>query len=226
MDEIGRYALVQLPGGFVITQMDWQSIFGMWVIMAFLLGVSWSVTRDLQTHPGRLQYFLEVIVSTFDQLCKDSIGAEKGRKFLSLVGSTFLLLLFCNWMGSIPGMIEPTKNINTTVGIALVGFGITLIEAIRTKGLGTYISDYFQPFAIMAPMNLIGEIAKVVSIACRLFGNIMGGAIIIEVVSYLMGNILAPIPLVAYFGIAVGFIQAFVFTMLTMTYLAVAISDD
>jgi F-type H+-transporting ATPase subunit a len=226
MDEIGRYALVQLPGGFSITQMDWQSMFGMWVIMAFLLVLSWSVTRDLKIHPGRLQYLMEIIVSTFDQLCKDSIGAERGRKFLSLVGSTFLLLLFCNWFGSIPGMIEPTKNINTTLGLALVGFAITLAEAIRIKGVGSYIGQFFEPFAIMAPMNLIGEVAKVVSISCRLFGNIMGGAIIIEVVSYLMGNILAPIPLVAYFGIAVGFIQAFVFTMLTMTYLAVAISDD
>lgn len=226
MDEIGRYGLVLLPGGFQVTEMDWQAIFGMWVVMAFLLVVSWSVTRKLEVHPGRLQYMMEVIVSTFDQLCQDSIGVERGRKFLSLVGSTFLLLLLCNWMGSIPGMIEPTKNINTTLGLALVGFGITLWEAVSIKGLGTYIGEFFEPFAIMAPMNLIGEAAKVVSISCRLFGNIMGGAIIIEVVSYLMSNIIAPIPLVAYFGIAVGFIQAFVFTMLTMTYLAVAISDD
>lgn len=226
MEEIGRYGLIRLPGGFLVTEMDWQAMVGLWVSMAFLLLVSWVVTSRLERTPGRLQYLMEVIVSAFDQLCKDSIGPEKGRKFLPLVASTFLLLLLCNWLGAIPGMIEPTKNINTTFGIGLVGFVITLIEAIRVKGAGAYVAGYFEPFAIMAPMNLIGEVAKVVSISCRLFGNIMGGAIIIEVVSYLTGYVLAPIPLVAYFGLAVGFIQSFVFTMLTMTYLAVAISDD
>ena len=84
------------------------------------------------------------------------------------------------------------------------------------------------PGACRHDHEIIGELAKVVSISCRLFGNIMGGAIIIEVVSHLCGQILAPIPLVAYFGLAVGLIQAFVFTMLTMTYLAVAmaVKDD
>lgn len=225
MEEIGRYPLAVLPGGFQVTTLDWQAIYGTWVAMALLLLLSWLVTRRLEEVPGRLQYLFEVTVTAFDDLCKDSIGPD-GRRFLPLIASTFLLLLLCNWMGAIPGMIEPTKNINTTLGFALVGFIWTLYEAIRRKGFGTWFGEFFEPFALMAPMNWIGEIAKVVSISCRLFGNIMGGAIIIEVVSYLLGYLVAPIPLVAYFGIAVGFIQAFVFTMLTMTYLAVAISDD
>lgn len=225
MDEIGRYALLSLPVGGVVTEMDWQAIYGMWIAMAFLLAVSALVTRKLERSPGRLQYFFEVTVGAFDNLCRDSIGGARGRRFVNLVGSTFLLLLVCNWLGSIPGMIEPTKNINTTLGVALVGWLITLWVTLQAKGAGGYIGELFDP-VFMGPMNIVGELAKVISISCRLFGNIMGGAIIIEVVSHLCGYILAPIPLVAYFGLAVGLIQAFVFTMLTMTYLAVSLGDE
>ncbi len=232
MDEIGRYGVLQLPygsylpAGGKITVMDFQAIYGLWIAMAFLIVISWLVTSRLKRHPGRLQYLFEVTVGAFDTLCRDSIGPNLGRRYVSFVGSTFLLLLICNWLGAIPGMIEPTKNINTTLGLALVGFTITLIETIRIKSLKTYVSDLFEPFILMGPMNIIGELAKIVSIACRLFGNIMGGAIIIEVVSHLTAFIITPIPLVAYFGLAVGLIQAFVFTMLTMTYLAVAIGES
>lgn len=228
MEEIGRYAMFKLPGlgaRGVITEMDWQAIYGLWVAMAVLLFLAWSVTRKLERHPGRLQYLFEVIVEAFDGLCRDSMG-EGGRKYVSFVGSTFLLLLACNWMGAIPGMIEPTKNINTNLGIALVGFIYTLIEAVRMSGPIGYIKGLAEPYLFMFPMNVIGEAAKVVSLSCRLFGNIMGGAIIIEVVSHLCAYILAPMGLVAYFGLAVGLIQAFVFTMLTLTYLAIAVGDD
>lgn len=222
METIGRYGKVELFGLFTISEMDWQALYGTWAAMAFLLVMAWLATRNLQRSPGRLQYLFEVMVGAFDNLCQDSVG-EKGRRYTAMIGSTFLLLLICNWLGTIPGFIEPTKNINTCLGVAIVGFLVTLYSAIESKGLGGYIGDYFEPMAFMAPLNLIGECAKVISIACRLFGNIMGGAIIITVVSYLTAYFLTPMGLMAYFGVAVGLIQAFVFTMLTLTYLAVAL---
>ncbi len=223
METIGRYPLVSFPVlGFRCTQMDLEAILGTWICMAAVTILCWWGTRDLEAVPGRLQYFLEVVVEAFDSLCRDSLG-RKARKFLPMVGSTFLLILACNWIGVLPGFIEPTKDINTCLALGMVGFLVTLREAIADKGVGGYIGEFFQPIAFMAPLNLIGEVAKVISISCRLFGNIMGGAIIITVVSYLTCYFLMPVGLMAYFGLVAGLIQAFVFTMLTLTYLAVAV---
>ena len=84
---------------------------------------------------------------------------------------------------------------------------------------------YTEPFFVMAPLNIITEIANVVSLSFRLFGNILGGAIIVMVISFLTRYVILPVGLNIFFGIFVGTIQAFVFTMLSMTYLAVAIAD-
>ena len=104
-----------------------------------------------------------------------------------------------------------------------MGFVIAHVAGIRKKGFKTYASEYFQPIFFMAPLNIIGELAKIVSISFRLFGNIMGGSIIILVVSYLTWSIVLPPFLYAFFGMFVGTIQAFVFTMLTVVYISVQV---
>jgi F-type H+-transporting ATPase subunit a len=109
------------------------------------------------------------------------------------------------------------------LALGLMGFVIAHWVGIRSKGFKAYILEYFQPIFFMMPLNLIGEFAKIVSISFRLFGNIMGGSIIILVVSYLCWNILLPPLLYAFFGLFVGTIQAFVFTMLTVVYIAVQV---
>ena len=140
-----------------------------------------------------------------------------------LVAALFLFLLVSNWLGIIPHLEEPTKDLNTPLSLGLMGFVIAHWAGIRSKGFKTYIREYFQPIFFMMPLNVIGELAKVVSISFRLFGNIMGGAIIILVVSYLTWNVLLPPFLNAFFGLFVGTIQAFVFTMLTVVYIAVQV---
>jgi len=97
--------------------------------------------------------------------------------------------------------------------------------ALRVKGWRAYVREYFQPFFLMFPLNVIGELAKVVSISFRLYGNIMGGSIIIYVVSGLVRQLVLPPLLNAFFGVFVGTVQAFVFAMLTLTYISVAIQD-
>ena len=92
-----------------------------------------------------------------------------------------------------------------------------------TKGFKAYSKEYFQPIFFMMPLNIIGELAKIVSISFRLFGNILGGSIIILVVSYLTFNLVLPPFLYAFFGLFVGTIQAFVFTMLTVVYISVQV---
>jgi F-type H+-transporting ATPase subunit a len=96
-------------------------------------------------------------------------------------------------------------------------------SGIKVKGFTAYAREYFQPIFFMAPLNLIGELAKVVSISFRLYGNIMGGAIIILVVSHLVYSLILPPVLVLFFGLFVGGIQAFVFTMLTLVYISLQV---
>ena len=104
-----------------------------------------------------------------------------------------------------------------------MGFVIAHHAGIKAKGLKRYLKEYCEPIFFMAPLNVIGEFAKIISISFRLFGNIMGGAIIILVVSYLTYSIFIPPFLYFFFGCFVGTVQAFVFTMLTIVYISVQV---
>ena len=142
-----------------------------------------------------------------------------------MFGALFLFLWISNIIGSIPLTVEPTRDLNVPIGHMLAVLVVVHFEAIRVKGIKAYLASYNEPFIVMMPLNIIGEIAKGVSLAFRLFGNILGGAIIIMVISFLMKYVVVPVGLNMFFGLFVGTIQAFVFTMLGMTYMAVAIAD-
>ena len=225
MEEIGKYPLIELlkigDMRLTISTLDWQAITGTWIIMGFLILIGWLVARSWREKPGLAQMAAELVVGTFDDLVSESLELED-RKYLPLILTLFLYLVLANSFGIVPGQIEPSKNINTPLSLGPMGFVIAVYSAVRVKGLKNYLSEFCEPSLLMLPLNLIGEASKVVSISFRLFGNIMGGAIIIEVVSFLVWYLFLPIPLSAFFGLFVGTIQAFVFTMLTLTYIAVA----
>jgi F-type H+-transporting ATPase subunit a len=162
-------------------------------------------------------------VSLLYGLTEDALGEDHAPKYAPLVCALFMFLLVSNWLGIIPHLEEPTKDLNTTLGLGLMGFAIAHYAGIKSKGFKAYAREYFQPMFFMMPLNLIGEIAKIVSISFRLFGNIMGGSIIILVVSHLTYNLVLPPFLNAFFGLFVGTIQAFVFTMLTVVYISVQV---
>ena len=206
--------------GFHLT-VNTATVYNTWLIMAVLIVFAFIATRRLGRVPGPLQRVAEFYVSAMDSLTRESLETTS-RFYVPLVSTLFIFLLLCNWLGIIPGLSEPTRDLNTPLSLGLMGFFLTHTAAIRTKGLWPYLKEYGQPFIIMAPLNVVGELAKVVSISFRLFGNIMGGAIIISVVSWMVYNLVLPPFLNFFFGIFVGTVQAFVFTMLTITYIAVA----
>jgi len=197
------------------------TLFNTWLIMAVIVAGSALATRKLKEIPGFFQRIVEVYVSFFDNLVKQTLETTS-RGYLPLVGTMFIFLLLCNWIGIVPGLNEPTKDLNTPLSLGILGFFLTHTAAIREKGVIAYLKEYTEPFFVMAPLNIVSELAKVVSITFRLFGNIFGGAIIIAVVSPLVYHLVLPPFLAAFFGLFVGIIQAFVFTMLTITYIAVA----
>ncbi|MBN1593559.1 MAG: F0F1 ATP synthase subunit A [Candidatus Coatesbacteria bacterium] len=196
-----------------------------WVVIAIIIIAAYLTARRLKEVPGRVQVLVELFARFFDGLVKDALGRDD-RGFLPLIGTLFLFLIISNWIGVIPGLEEPTKDINTPLSLGIMGFFIWHFSGVKAKGFVDYFKEFFQPIFLMAPLNVVGELAKVISISFRLFGNIMGGAIIIIVVSHLLYFILIPVVLNGFFGIFVGSVQAFVFTMLFLTYTSVAVRSD
>ena len=188
------------------------------IIFAFI------ATKALTAVPGKLQSAFEIVVDLFRELVTQTLG-EHGSRHIPMLGSLFLFLWISNIIGSIPFAVEPTRDLNVTIGHMIAVIFIVHFDAIRVKGVGAYLKTYLDPFFVMAPLNVIGELAKGVSLAFRLFGNILGGAIIVMVISYLFKYTFLQVGLNLFFSLFVGTIQAFVFTMLGMTYIAVAIAD-
>lgn len=198
-----------------------ETILMTWIVFAVLLLFGMLAVRKRDFIPRRFQIIGEMIVGQLYQLTEDALDRKQAEKYGPMVCTLFLFMLLSNWLGIIPHLGEPTKDYNTPLALGLMGFVIAHYAGIKSKGFKAYASEYFQPMFFMMPLNLIGELAKIVSISFRLFGNVMGGSIIILVVSHLTYSLLLPPLLNAFFGLFVGTIQAFVFTMLTVVYISV-----
>jgi F-type H+-transporting ATPase subunit a len=223
MGELGKLHQLIIPVfGHNIT-INLEVVVMTWIVFALLiiLGLFASYKRKILPRP--IQTLGELIVSMLYGLTEDALGKELAKTYAPLICALFMFLLVSNWLGIIPHLEEPTKDLNTTLGLGIMGFLIAHYAGIRSKGFKAYIKEYFQPIFFMMPLNLIGEVAKIVSISFRLFGNIMGGSIIILVVSYLTYSLVLPPFLYGFFALFVGTIQAFVFTMLTVVYISVQV---
>ena len=223
MLELGKIHQIVIPiFGYNIT-INLEVMVMTWIVIAVLivLGIITSWKKNIL--PRSMQIFGELIVTILYDLTEDALGKEHAKKYAPMICALFMFLLLSNWLGLIPRLEEPTKDLNTTLGLGVMGFCIAHYAGIKSKGFKAYAKEYFQPIFFMMPLNLIGELAKIVSISFRLFGNIMGGSIIILVVSHLVYSVALPPFLYAFFGLFVGTIQAFVFTMLTVVYISVQV---
>ena len=200
-----------------------QTIIMTWIVMASLILFGYLATRRISFSPNPFQVVGELIVNAFYGLTKDALDEEMAGKYFPLICSLFMFLLLSNWLGIIPRLHEPTKDLNTPLGLGIMGFFIAHYSGIKAKGFKNYAKEYCEPIFFMIPLNIISELAKVISISFRLFGNIMGGAIIILVVSHLVYSLVLPPLLICFFGLFIGTIQAFVFTMLTLVYISVQV---
>ncbi len=223
MEELGRIHQLIIPFFGHTMTFNLEVIVMTWAVFIMLLIFGFFAAKNRGVIPGPIQAIGELFVNQLYGLTEDAMDRELGQKYGPLICALFMFLLFSNWAGLLPFMEEPTKDLNTPLSMGLMGFFIAHYAGIRAKGFKGYIKEYFEPIFFMMPLNLIGELAKVVSISFRLFGNIMGGSIIILVVSHLTYSILLPPFLNAFFTIFVGAIQAFVFTMLTIVYIAVQV---
>ncbi len=224
MDELTSIHQITFPLFGYDLVFNTRTIIMTWVVMALLILFGFLATRKIGLFPNPFQVVAELLVNIFRDLTIDALGKERAEKYFPLICALFMFIMLSNWLGIIPELSEPTKDLNTPLGLGILGFFIAHYSGIRAKGLKAYLKSYAEPIFIMAPLNLIGELSKVISISFRLYGNIMGGAIIILVVSHLVYGLVLPPGLNLFFGIFVGSIQAFVFTMLTLVYISLQVN--
>jgi F-type H+-transporting ATPase subunit a len=204
--------------------------------------VSWAGTRKLSMVPKGCQNFLEWILGIVFQFADDMIGPQ-ARRYYPLFAMLFFFIVVSNLMGLIPGFFSSTSRLSTTVGLALVVFFSTHYLGIKERGLGAYIKHWLGPVPVwlkpfMFLIELIGELARPLSLSFRLFGNILAKEILLGVLCMLVviflpsGNIiqqvltLVPVilrPLIILLGVLVSIIQAFVFMILAMVYIGGAV---
>lgn len=172
---------------------------------------------------SRRQTFIEMLVEALLYQIDNTVG-PKGRTVAPLVITLFFFLLIANWLGLVPGFVSPTSDINCTLGLALLIVVIVNVIGIKNKGFLGHFSHFVKPHFLFLPINVIEEVAKPVTLSARLFGNILAGEILIVILTKLVPYFIPSIWLA--FSVFVGIIQAGIFTMMTMTYLANALQDN
>jgi F-type H+-transporting ATPase subunit a len=195
-----------------------------WVVIAILVVLTLILTRNLKVeNPGKAQLCLETVVTGLENKMREILGpnAEEYAEYLVTV---CLFIGLANIIG-IFGMKPPTKDLNVSGGLAIMS--IVLVEAagIRAKKVSGWLKSFTQPIAIITPINILEIGIRPLSLCMRLFGNVLGSFIIMELIKQVV-PILAPPFLSLYFDFFDGFIQAYVFVFLTGLYIKDAVGED
>ena len=190
-----------------------------WIIMIFLIVVAGLAVKGLSMIPTKGQNFFEIVIDGMEEFMVDLTGDE-GRWFFPLIATVFLYIAACNLSGLLPGFYPPTASLNTTASCALVVVILTHIIGIKYHGAG-YIKHFLGPIwwlvPIIFPIEIIGHLARIMSLSFRLFGNMMGHELVLAILFMLAGAFFAPLPIMAM-GVFVALVQAFVFFLLSIMY--------
>jgi len=197
-----------------------------WAAMAILIGLALVARASLKKdRPTGVQNVFEVIFEGLNGYVDEIMGPQ-GHQYFTLIGTLFLFILVSNIIGLVPGFNSPTANINTTAALALTVFAATHIIGVAKHGL-SYFKHFMGPVAwlapLMIPIEVISHLARPVSLSFRLFGNMVAKHELMLVLAAL-APFLAPVPILGL-GLFVAFVQAGVFTLLTMLYLAGSIEE-
>ena len=194
-----------------------------WVLMAVLIVAAYLFRRYSQLRPRGWQVALESVVEFAVSLIEDLIGV-RAEKYVSLVGTLALFIASANLLGVFPLLSSPTRDINTTLALAIVVLLAVHYLGIREHSLLGYLKHYAEPNPIVALLNVIGEFSRTLSLTLRLFGNIISSEMIVAGVFMLIPAV-APLPL-QVLGMFTGLLQAYVYTILTCTYIRSAVEGS
>ncbi len=199
-----------------------EPVLATWAIMSALVLTSLFVSRRLTLVPSATQAALELVVDALDSLIRDTMRAEPGP-YRAFIGTLFVFILVANWSSLIPGVTPPTAHVETDAALALVVFIAVFWFGVRAGGVLGYLATFASPSPIMIPLNFIESLTRTFSLLVRLFGNVMSGVFIVGVVLSLAG-LFVPIPLMAL-ELLTGAVQAYIFAVLAMVFIAGAISE-
>jgi F-type H+-transporting ATPase subunit a len=223
-EKVESHALIHIPG------LPSYVTFA-FLASALLITVAVIVRRSLSLVPAGTQNFVETVVEAILNLSVENIGHKWGERLFPLMGTLFLFILVCNFFGLIPGFDSPTANINTTAACAIPVFFATHYYGIKVHKL-KYINHFLGPIRSIIALPLmilmfiiegIGHLVRPVTLSVRLFGNMMAKHILLGVLAILAPAILPT--LILALGTLVSLIQAFVFTLLAVLYLAGAVEE-
>ena len=191
-----------------------------WCVMGLMVLGSWLITRRLSptTRLSRWQNLIEVLVTGMRNEIHEITGQVPGR-YLPFVGTLFLFIAVSNLLSIVPGYEPPTGSLSTTAALAGCVFVAVPVYGITQKGL-SYFAQYIKPSVFMLPFNIMGELSRTLALAVRLFGNIMSGTMIVAIL-LAIAPLIFPIVMQAL-GLLTGLIQAYIFAILAMVYIAAA----
>lgn len=192
-----------------------------WGVMVLIVVTSMLVTRSLSTGTSlsRWQNMLEVLVKGMNDQIK-AISRQEPGPYLPFVGTLFLFIGVSNLLTIVPGYQPPTGSLSTTAALAICVFIAVPAYGIAERGVIGYLKHYIRPTVFMLPFNVMGELSRTIALAVRLFGNIMSGTMIAGILLSIT-PLLFPIVMQAL-GLLTGMIQAYIFAVLAMVYIASA----
>lgn len=219
-----------------------DTILTTWVAMAIVIVIALMVSGSIKKSPDKKQTVAEALIEFVEGLIKGQIADKEHLKYIPIIGSIFVFVLFCNLTGLLPWrllhltgmmpvsplsgheleMAAPTNDLNTTAGLALVSVISYFYYGLKKKGFG-YFKHYFTPHPAFFFFNFLEDFTRPLSLAFRLFGNIIGGEILLGILLFLVPWLI-PLPIFA-FEVFVAFIQAFVFAVLTASYIGAAVAE-
>src|SRR5574344_2633277 len=205
----------------------------MWFTMAVLIVIAFLATRNLSIVPGKLQAISECVINYFTDIAKSSMGEKETQKHAPLILTLFLFILTANLVGQLPlklikihtgALASPDNDINMTAAMAILVSIYYIYYGVKKRGFKFFFHGFKIDELIITFVDTLELIVRPFSLALRLFANIMGGEILVFTFVSLFAYIL-PLPFML-FEIFVAFIQALVFTLLSTTYIALAVSDE
>lgn len=227
--EIGHHVTVEFLGLTFNADTIWTTVLAGAIVIGLGFWMRAKITSEV---PSKIQIMWELITETVTEQVEQSLG--KVNPFVvPLAISLFTFILAANWLHLIPSgddphlLPAPTADVNLTYALGLLVIVGVHVFSIRQRGIKKYVKHYFEPYAVLFPINLIEEIVKPFTLALRLFGNIFSGAIMVSLIGLFPAWILwGPNALWKAFDLFVGLIQAFIFALLTILYFGMAAAHD
>ena len=232
--EVGVHPTLSVFGLTINLDIVASTLFAMTIFLFLAFRMRGKITAGV---PSKLQLFWEVLTEQVTDLAVSAMG-PRGKKFVPIGVTLFLFILICNWIGFIPSAMHPgasgeilpapTGDVNLPLAMALLVIVWVHIESFKARGVRGYFKHYAQPYTALAPINVVEEITKTITMTFRLFGNLFSGGLMIAVMTTLLPIYAVPFGEIIWkpFDLGIGVIQAYIFMLLAVLYFGMATSHE